>query len=319
MRRIIYGLLFLMVTMQLKAQNYPIQPITATRTYLGLAGSATVQIDDANNDGVITRPLIIAEGLDTGFFANAGSIGDNDLATFTTSVNDANSTDLSDLLTGGNLLILGDQDYDLIYVNWDNGTDYLQRNAYVLQRVITWVNQQKALAGSTEPNVVLGQSMGGVIARYALRDMENRGETHDTSLYISHDAPHQGAHVPLGLLYLARHVGNELIETPLGNYNIPINQTGNISVASVDGLLDSPAVKQMLNFNVTSSLQLDNNSTHDTWQNELRLMGYPQQTRNISLSNASHCAETQGLSSNEELLDVSFDGNTSGLTDLIYL
>ncbi len=43
--------------------------------------------------------------------------------------------------------------------------------------------------------------MGGVIARYALRKMEDAGMEHQVSLYISHDSPHLGANVPLGALY----------------------------------------------------------------------------------------------------------------------
>ena len=285
--------------------------IQATRAYQGITGSATVQISYGSSDCKLRKPLIVAEGLDTGFFASVGRIGDNDIRGFFEEVENSGSDDLRDLITNDTSI-----DYDVVYVNWNNGTDYIQRNAYVLQAVINYVNQQKAINGSTEDNVVLGQSMGGLIARYALRDMENRSENHDTRLYISHDAPHQGAHVPLGFLYFARHTVDQFIQTPIGGYNIPVNETGNVSLTSIEDLLDAPAVKQMLINNVNANLQLDN-SMHTSWQNELKVMGYPQQTRNISLSNASHCAETQGLVSNEILLDVSFDGNTSALTDLV--
>jgi hypothetical protein len=295
---------------QARNSSCSIQPvvITATRSYLGVFGSATVQIAYGSSDCTLRKPLIVAEGLDTGFFARTGSIGDSDINLFLASVVKSTSPELRDLITNNTAI-----DYDVVYVNWDNGTDYLQRNAYVLQAVIDYVNANKT---GSEPNLVLGQSMGGVIARYALRDMENRSESHDTSLYISHDAPHQGAHIPLGLLYMARHAVDQFIETPLGDFNIPVNETGNVTLGSVGDLLDAPGVQQMLINNVNSNLQVDN-TMHDTWQNELRLMGYPQQTRNIALSNASHCAETQGLFSNEELMNITFDGNTSGLTDLI--
>lgn len=52
----------------------------------------------------------------------------------------------------------------------------------------------------------------------------------------------------------------------------------------------------------------------------MRLFGYPQQTRNVSLSNASHCASGQGLTSNQELVTVAGNGGTSVLTSvLMYL
>jgi hypothetical protein len=311
-------LLVFLYTISINAQNDTIfvQPITATKAYQGIFGSTMLQIDDAGNDGLITNPLIIAEGLDTGLLAQVGSIGDRDLRTLIRDFEDAESDDLSDLLTGGNILVNGDQDYDLIYVNWDNGTDFIQRNAYVLQAVIDWVNEQKGIAGSTAQNVVLGQSMGGLIARYALRDMENNSEDHDTSLYISHDAPHQGAHIPPGILHMGRHIANEFLQTPLGNVEIPIEGVGNLGLITIDELLDAPAVNQMLINSVNTHGNRDN-TIHTNWQTELRNMGYPQQTRNIALSNASHCAETQGLISNQNLLNVTGNGSTSDLTSLV--
>lgn len=144
--------------------------ITATKAHLGQFGSGTLQIDDAGNDGLITKPLIVAEGFDTGLQGVENEFGENNINSFIRGVNDPNSFNLEQLITGGTNEIFGDQDYDIIYVNWDNPRDYLERNAFVLEQVITWVNDQKVASGSTEQNVILGQSMGGIIARYALVD-----------------------------------------------------------------------------------------------------------------------------------------------------
>src|SRR5690606_14760085 len=218
-----------------------------------------------------------------------------------------------------NELLIGNMaEYDIIYVNWNNGTDYIQRNAYVLESVIEWVNQQKALNGSSEPNVVLGQSMGGLIARFALKDMEDEGLDHDTDLYISHDAPHQGAHVPMGLLYMARHIEKQFIRTPLGGIEVPLESGSDVGLATISDILDAPAVKQMLINNVSASLTPDN-TLHYSWQTELKNKGYPQQTRNIALSNASHCAEDYNLASNETLLDITGRGSIGGFDNLIVL
>jgi len=306
-------LLIIAFGFQMNAQTIYTQPITATKAYQSVYGTATIQIDDAGSDGLLTKPLIVVEGLDTGLLAQTGNMGDTDITTFSKETQKSLSSELQTLLNGGTIFTSGDQDYDIIYVNWDNGTDYIQRNAYVLEEVIDWVNENKT---GTEANVVLGQSMGGLIARYALRDMENNSETHDTSLYISHDAPHQGAHIPLGLLYMARHAVDQFIDTGLGNFEIPVGDTGNVTLGSLEELLEAPAVEQMLISNVTSGFN-HTTSTHDSWQSTLETIGYPQQTRNIALSNANHCAEPQGLISNELLLDFSFEGNTSGLSDIL--
>jgi hypothetical protein len=304
---------FFLINTYAQTDEIFIQPINATKDYQGIFGSCTVQIDDAGNDGLITNPLIIAEGLDTGLLAQVGRIGDTDITTFIRAVNAPNSNDLENLLTGGTNEIYGDQDYDIIYVNWDNGTDFIQRNAYVLEEVIKWVNDNKT---GTNKNVILGQSMGGLIARYALRDMENNGLNHNTSLYISHDAPHQGAHVPLGMLYMARDLVNEFIQTPLGNISIPVEGVGNVGLGTIDDLLDAPAINQML-INTVDTNGNRTNAVHTNWQNELRNFGYPQQTRNIALSNASHCASNQGLISNQELVTITGNGGTSDLTSLL--
>lgn len=55
--------------------------------------------------------------------------------------------------------------------------------------------------------------MGGLVARVALRQMENDGQAHHTSHYISFDSPHNGANVPLGL----QHFGNDVSEIDLYN------------------------------------------------------------------------------------------------------
>jgi hypothetical protein len=266
--------------------------INATKAYQGFFGSATIQVVRGGACNELRNPLIVAEGLDTGLLAQGGTIGDSDIQSFLFSVAESGSIELQNLITNNTAV-----DYDIIYVNWNNGTDFIQRNAYVLEAVIEWVNANKT--GSNK-NVVLGQSMGGLIARYALRDMENTGLNHDTGLYISHDAPHQGAHIPLGILNMARHVVNEFIQTPLGNITIPVEGVGNVGLATIDDLLDAPAINQML-LNTVDTNGNRTNTIHTNWQTELRNFGYPQQTRNIALSNASHCATSQGLTSNQEL------------------
>lgn len=282
--------------------------INATKAYQGFFGSATIQVVRGGACNELRNPLIVAEGLDTGLLAQGGTIGDSDIQSFLFSVAESGSIELQNLITNNTAV-----DYDIIYVNWNNGTDFIQRNAYVLEAVIAWVNANKT--GSNK-NVVLGQSMGGLIARYALRDMENTGLNHDTSLYISQDAPHQGAHIPLGMLYMARDVVNEFIQTPLGNINIPVEGVGNVGLATIDDLLDAPAINQML-LNTVDTNGNRTNAIHINWQTELRNFGYPQQTRNIALSNASHCASSQGLLSNQELFTVTGNGGTSVLTSFL--
>ncbi|UOX34002.1 T9SS type A sorting domain-containing protein [Flavobacterium sediminilitoris] len=176
----------------------------------------------------------------------------------------------------------------------------------------------------TAPNVVLGQSMGGVIARYALRDMENQqidnpsvpSWNHQTSLYISHDAPHQGANIPLSVLYFARHLGDQFVGTPLGDMNINPQDGAPVTIEDIQALLNAPGTRQLLKNNIASNFEKDNNLT-DSWQTELRNLGYPLQTRNIAISNGSHCANPQSFLPNATLFSLSGYGKTSFLTSFL--
>ncbi len=229
-------------------------------------------------------------------------MGENDIRNFLTEA----------LFDTGNLA--GEiTDYDIIYVNWDKGKDHLQRNALLLEDIILWVNSVK---NGNAPNVVLGQSMGGVLARYALADMEQRNLLHDTDLYISHDAPHQGANIPLGILYFARHMVDQFVSTPLGDMNINPEDGAPVSIEDIKDLIDAPGTQQLLANNVASNFAV-NNSLHDAWQADLEGKGYPQLTRNIAISNGSHCANPQDFNPSDTLFALNGNGKTSLLTDFL--
>ncbi|WP_181899423.1 hypothetical protein [Flagellimonas nanhaiensis] len=284
------------------------ETITASKAYMGVKGVAKLQIAPAKECKKIHKPLIVVEGFDTGLLSEIDKVGDMDIGTFLKGVDKSDNDKLKDLITEDT-----EESFDIIYVNWDNGTDWLQRNAYVLEEVIRWVNQTKE--NDAAPNVILGQSMGGVLARYALRDMENNNEDHDTSLYVSHDAPHQGAHVPPGALYMVRHVLNELITTPVGDILVAM-ASGEVPVHEARKLIDQPAVRQLLINWVDVNYKI-NKEEHEAWQNELKAMGYPQQTRNIALSNGSHCAQTYGIQPGQTLARLNGTGSTKLFGDFI--
>lgn len=182
-------------------EDYPVFSFTASKPYLSIAGKGYATVKYANPDHIIRKPLIVVEGYDPGhILIPEEKFGYTSLEGFLEDINTSLSSNLKTLLNGS------PSQYDIIYVDWKNGTDYLQRNAYLLETIIQWVNANKqAVGGVMQPNVVLGQSLGGVIARYALKDMENSSINHQTRLFISDDAPQLGANVPQGYQHLARH------------------------------------------------------------------------------------------------------------------
>ncbi len=69
-------------------------------------------------------------------------------------------------------------------------------NAALLQKIIQEINSAKI--GSYR-SAIIGYSMGGIVARKALKNMELAGIDHQASLYVSYDAPQLGANSPKAL------------------------------------------------------------------------------------------------------------------------
>ena len=150
-------------------------------------------------------------------------------------------------------------------------------------------------------------SMGGLVARYALRHMEIDNDpttNHDTKLYISHDAPHQGANVPLAFQALVRHLVGEDISIPVLFSLIDINivDLADLAPELEEGLslLQTPAAKQMLIYQLQglgNNVSINNATLQSSFLTEYSSMGYPQQNgiRNIAIANGSECGTPLGF------------------------
>ncbi|PIE50921.1 MAG: hypothetical protein CSA38_00865 [Flavobacteriales bacterium] len=269
---------------------------------------ATLYIKKAPGHQKIQKPFIVAEGFDLGHIIHPSEeAGENTIKGFLNTLVYDNNYTLKNYLTNN---------YDIIYVDWAKGTDFIQNNAKALKAAIHWVNNNKV---GNEKNVVLGQSMGGLVARYALKDMEDNGEDHDTKLYISHDSPHLGANIPLGMQYMMNNLTRAYIKAPytsiVGNYIVPaVSKDYWGSVGEILTITSTPAARQML-INYVDIGDNINNSIHNAWQNELNAKGFPQQTRNVAISNGSECGTDQNL---QNLLNVNMEVNKQYLfSDLL--
>lgn len=177
----------------------------------------------------------------------------------------------------------------------DGGADFMERNAMLLVELIDIVNTSKA-SNSPEQNVIIGPSMGGIIARYALNYMENQTLDADTRLYISFDSPHLGANVPIGL----QHQLNYLANNPLS----PVAELEPL----IEGFLKSSASRQLLVDHFEAHLSGEDAFTFDdaltlpeahpfrtifeTSINNLTTSGFPESVRNIAVINGSGIGST---------------------------
>jgi hypothetical protein len=163
-----------------------------------------------------------------------------------------------------------------------------------------------------QKNVVLGFSMGGLVARYALRDMEVNNIVHDTRLNISFDSPHQGANVPVGFQAAVLHLAGSGIGVgvPGLTYNPASLTFGRLSpdLGRAGQLLNSPAARQMLRYQVAGSgnFIFFDNAQHTSFMNEYRQLGYPVQSgiRNVVIANGSECGADQGFAAGATFVNV---------------
>ncbi|HVZ95346.1 MAG TPA: T9SS type A sorting domain-containing protein [Chitinophagaceae bacterium] len=97
--------------------------------------------------------------------------------------------------------------YDFVFVDFTKNTDFIENNAKVLEQVIDNVN---ALKTGANTSTIIGWSMGGLVARWCLKDMEDRGINHKVGKFFSYDAPQQGANIPLGLQFMFSEMINDM-------------------------------------------------------------------------------------------------------------
>ena len=285
---------------QIRFQNIPdnaiypesqvVETITATIAYQGYEenqayfGQGEYEIFLDNVDGVLDKPIIILDGFDpgdsrdiSGLYASLSFGGQN----------------MADILRdeGFDIVILNAPLYTTGGKNIDGGGDYIQRNAMVLIALIQKLNTDKV--GSDEL-VVLGPSMGGLIARYALSYMEDNSLDAETRLYISFDAPHRGANIPISLQYLINYFAI---------------QVGDATAQQVvDQLLNSPAAKEMLTDHLLGHLLAGSDYEQDPakvlplgapgfrneFQAELDALGFPGNVRNVTMINGAGNGTTTG-------------------------
>jgi hypothetical protein len=267
-----------------------VESITATIAYQGydetqpFFGQGEYEIFLDNTTGILDKPIIILDGFDPGDRRDINGLY-NSL--------EFDGQNMADILRdeGFDIVVLNAPTYISEGVEIDGGGDYVQRNAMVLIELINFLNTEKV---GEEQLVVLGPSMGGLIARYGLTYMEQNSFDPDTRLYLSFDAPHKGANVPMSIQYLV-------------NY-LAVQSGDPLAQQAVDQLLNSAAGKEMLVDHLNAHLlpgsdfEQDPASVlpagapgfRDAFQAELDALGFPQNVRNIAMVNGSGLGTTIG-------------------------
>lgn len=234
-------------------------------------GKGEYKIDQGGS--AIDKLIVVVDGFDPGEGTNEGNDLEGIYADFNQEFLANNLRTINDFdIVSLNLKkqVLFNSGNSLFPTVINGGSDYIERNAMVLVTLIEKLNSCKT---GNQPIKVVGFSMGGVVARYALRYMEEQNINHNVDLFVSVDSPHQGAVIPKGIQDVA-----ELInDVTLGFVKGPLN------------LLESPAAKQLLKHHISSNSVSPTGAPyfHNQIFTELNQMGYPQNSRNISIINGT--------------------------------
>jgi hypothetical protein len=303
----------------------------------GSIGKANVYIKYGKENGVsrtrLAKPIIFIDGID--FSSYNYKITDNTINNTTDATNKVirygdtgwdvlwTGTDESKLDGSTDREVFGNyptafsrlinDGYDFVFVDFERGADYIQKNGLLLMEVIRQVNIKKVQNDCRAKNVVIGASMGGQVARWALKKMEDTGESHDSHTYVSFDSPQKGAHIPLSIQAAAFWASRSGINT---------------GSPSLWQKLNFPAARQLLFDNLGSAERAgkiavgrwevsglvgfgdiqftpDNfKCLRDNYVAEMSALQYPQQTRNVAIACGGFSGSPQGYINGQRLFDM---------------
>lgn len=243
-------------------------------------------------DGVFDRPIVLVDGMDT----DDGTPG--------------GIRKMPDLYGRYSRYGLADElrevGYDIVLFDYDDGSDYIQNNAYALVRLLAFVRSK--VVGS-EGVTLGGPSMGGLVARYAVGAAASRGIDVGVDHLILFDTPNRGAHIPLTVQALIR-----------DEYGMDPLMLTNISWPLVEFVL-SPASKEMLLQH--SNVGYENPAPDPLFYeffaelNGLPNRGYVQDGRNVAVINGTVDGVTDWYGNRRGIAQVhapNQPGATHGLT-----
>jgi hypothetical protein len=244
--------------------------VTGTIPYLGGFASGDAYVYLAAGRSQIVNPVVVVEGFDI----------DNTMGW----------DELYALLNQENLIeTLRSDGYDAVVLNFTDATEYMQRNAFVLVELLQQIG---GIVGPQTTVALAGASMGGLVGRYALAYMETNGPPHAVRTFISFDAPHLGADIPLGIQYWVNFFSSQSSDA-----------------AFFLSRLNQPAARQMLVYHYTdpagSTGQPD--PLRGAFAADLAAVGdWPGQPRLVAIANGSDNASGQGFAPGAQIIQWSY-------------
>jgi triacylglycerol esterase/lipase EstA (alpha/beta hydrolase family) len=240
--------------------------ITATIPYQGQFGTGDAYVYLAANHATIENPIVVVEGFDL----------DNSM----------NWDELYALLNEENLIeTLRADGFDAVVLNFTDATAAIEQNGFVVEEL---VQQVQSIIPVQRTLALVGASMGGLCSRYALAYMESHAIPHRVRTWLSFDAPHAGADIPLGLQYWISFFSGQSTDA-----------------AAFLAILQRPAAREMLIYHLTSPPGTTGQSDPLRGQllSTLTAVGdYPSLPRRVAIANGSGDGDTQGFLPGNQLI-----------------
>lgn len=256
--------------------------VAATEPFDGSFGTGQAYIYLAEGHATLTNPVIVVEGFDI----------DNsiDWPVLYNLLNRENM--LEDIRAAG---------YDAVVLDFTEAVDPIQRNAFVLTRLLEMVRSELAAEQSI---ALIGASMGGLVSRYALLWQEQQAIDSRIRNFISFDSPHGGANIPLGL--------QEWVDFFSGSSD---------EASFLKERLNAPASRQMLLYHLLSRSGTSANPDplKTSLDLELTAMGaWPGTPRLVSIINGSGSMSGQGFNPGEQILQYEYDSPSVKITGNVW-
>jgi hypothetical protein len=298
--------------------NSPEQSFTAKAdfAYSGSPAEVLVTYKLACGNNQLRKPLIFIDGFDPSQVTlfRRGPLTDYnsfkrtfDYYDYSKLIRNAEGTQLSSDLNGAG--------YDLVFIDYKNGSDFIQNNAYAVIKALQMINAMKV---GNEKLIVIGASMGGLVGRIAIREMELRGLLHNVESYYTFDTPHQGANVPLSIQGFVNGMYSHMAEA----FGI-IEELNNLQ-----DILYSPAATQMaisqydrkrrravwkpatfwqagrFVWEYYSESNQANYNIRQQFLGYIQQIGYPQQCRYVNIANGNVSGRSQSLGAQGNILKI---------------
>ncbi len=181
---------------------------------------------------------------------------------------------------------------DLLVLNFTDSTVDILANAALNESAIAYINAHRA--DPADKFTAVGASLGGLTLRKALVDMPD----HDVDTWISFDAPHEGANIPLGLQEFFEHFST-------------VSRSEFDPIRAFLASLDTPAARQLLIAHHSHSPDAPTGGSAPERQDFINVMdatGYPTNCKTIAIANGSGFGETLPFSPGDLIIHWYNDG-----------